>query len=40
LSGVVISARGSASSTMWRSSGAGSRKIAGVTTAPARQIAL
>ena len=33
-SGVVITTRASASSTMCRSSGGGSRKIAGVTTAP------
>ena len=39
-SGVVITTRASESSTMCRSSCGGSRKIAGVTTAPTRQSAL
>jgi hypothetical protein len=39
-SGVASTTRASASSTMCFSSGGGSRKIAGVTTAPIRQSAL
>ena len=39
-SGVASTTRASASSTMCFSSGGGSRKIAGVTTAPMRQSAL